>query len=124
MQTHSSTHDTEPKSNACYHCGEDCGNVPITLEEKLFCCNGCKTVFEILSQSNACDYYKYEEHPGLKAGNSETGSRFAYLDNDEIRGELLEFSEEGVSKVKLLFRQSIAVHAYGCWRICSGSTRG
>ena len=111
MQHFSENRDSQIKSNACFHCGEDCGVVPILLEEKKFCCNGCKTVYEILSQSNACDYYKYEEHPGLKAGNSETGSRFAYLDNDEIRGELLEFSEDGVSKVKLFIP---AIHCSSC----------
>ncbi len=101
----------EKQSNACYHCGEDCGTVPIKLDGKIFCCSGCKTVFEILSQSNACDYYKYEEHPGLKAGNPEVGSRYAYLDNDEIRQELLEFSEDGVSKVKLFIP---AIHCSSC----------
>jgi Cu+-exporting ATPase len=111
MSDNRSNQDKNPKQNACYHCGEDCGTVPITLEEKLFCCNGCKMVFEILSQSNACDYYKYEEHPGLKAANSEIGSRYAYLDNEEIRRELLEFSEDGVSKVKLFIP---AIHCSSC----------
>jgi len=60
----------QKKTNACYHCGEDCGTIPITLEEKIFCCNGCKTVYEILSQSNACEYYGFESHPGLKGGNT------------------------------------------------------
>ncbi|MFZ4520914.1 MAG: heavy metal translocating P-type ATPase [Bacteroidales bacterium] len=111
MSNTSFTSEKTANPNACYHCGEDCGTVPITLQEKQFCCNGCKTVFEILSQSNACDYYKYEEHPGLKAANSEVGSRYAYLDNEEIRNELLEFSEDGVSKVKLFIP---AIHCSSC----------
>jgi Cu+-exporting ATPase len=111
MQNTTVNPDTKNKLNACYHCGEDCGTVPIKLEEKLFCCNGCKMVYEILSQSNASDYYKYEEHPGLKAGNGEVGSRYAYLDNEEIRRELLEFSEDGVSKVKLFIP---AIHCSSC----------
>ena len=111
MQNNSPIRNPEKDANACYHCGEDCGTVPIILQEKIFCCNGCKTVYEILSQSNACDYYKYEEHPGLKAGGSEVGKRFAYLDNDEIRRELLEFSEDGVSKVKLFIP---AIHCSSC----------
>lgn len=83
----------------------------ITGQEKIFCCNGCKTVFEILSRSNACDYYKYEDHPGRKADTSEVGSRFAYLDNEEIRRELLEFSEDGVCKVRLSIP---AIHCSSC----------
>ena len=111
MQHNSTSPNTSANSNSCYHCGEDCGSVPVLLHEKQFCCNGCKTVFEILSQSNACDYYKYEIHPGLKAGNHQDDSRYAYLDNDDIRRELLEFSEDGVSKVKLFIP---AIHCSSC----------
>ncbi len=111
MQQNSASRNTTTNSNSCYHCGEDCGSVPVLLHEKLFCCNGCKTVYEILSQSNACDYYKYEEHPGLKAGTHQDDSRYAYLDNDDIRRELLEFSEDGVSKVKLFIP---AIHCSSC----------
>ena len=68
-------------------------------------------VFEILSQSNASEYYKFEVHPGLTARNREPGSQYAYLDNEEIRRELLEFSEDGVSKVKLFIP---AIHCSSC----------
>jgi hypothetical protein len=60
----------------------------VEFDSKQFCYSGCKTVFEILSSSDACEYYRFEEHPGLKAGNRGVGSRYAYLDNDEIRREL------------------------------------
>jgi len=103
--------ESDSNLNSCYHCGEDCGIRPITFQEKIFCCNGCKTVFEILSQNNACDYYKYDQHPGLKAASLEVGSRFAYLDNVEIRREILEFSENGVSKVKMFIP---AIHCSSC----------
>jgi P-type Cu+ transporter len=95
----------------CYHCGEECGTYPVEFENKQFCCSGCKTVFEILNSSDACEYYGFEDHPGLKAGNRETGSRYAYLDNEEIRRELLEFSEDGVSKIKLFIP---AIHCSSC----------
>ncbi len=103
--------DASAVMNSCYHCGEDCGAVPIVFDEKSFCCQGCRTIFEILSQSNASEYYRFETHPGLTAGNREVGSRYAYLDNEEIRRELLEFSEDGVSKVKLFIP---AIHCSSC----------
>ena len=111
MQNFTSNHDTSIIPNACYHCGEDCGTVPIIMEEKLFCCNGCKTVYVILSQSNACEYYRFETHPGLKGADIAVGNRYAYLDNEEIRRDLLEFSENGVSKVKLFIP---AIHCSSC----------
>ncbi|MEI6433555.1 MAG: heavy metal translocating P-type ATPase metal-binding domain-containing protein [Bacteroidota bacterium] len=97
--------------NACYHCGEDCGAAPVILETKRFCCNGCRTVFEILSGSDACDYYQFESHPGVKTGNSEVGSRYAWLDQEDIRRETLEYSEDGVSKVRLFIP---AIHCSSC----------
>ncbi|MEI7663877.1 MAG: heavy metal translocating P-type ATPase metal-binding domain-containing protein, partial [Bacteroidota bacterium] len=111
MQNYSTGRDPAPVSNVCYHCGEDCGTVPIVFDDKRFCCSGCRTVYEILSQSDACEYYKFEDHPGLTAANRELGSRYAYLDNEEIRRELLEFSEDGVSKVKFFIP---AIHCSSC----------
>jgi P-type Cu+ transporter len=104
--------ETQPQnSSPCYHCGEECGSYPVEFNSKYFCCSGCKTVFEILSSSDACEYYHFEDHPGLKAGNREVGSRYAYLDNDEIRNELLEFSEDGISKIKLFIP---SIHCSSC----------
>lgn len=98
-------------SNACYHCGEDCGRAPVVFDERIFCCNGCRTVYEILSANDACSYYNYNEHPGLRAASREVGSKYAYLDNEEIRRELLDFSEDGISKVKLFIP---SIHCSSC----------
>ena len=95
----------------CYHCGENCGSAPVVYDEKTFCCNGCKTVYEILSQGGACEYYRFEEHPGVKTGNREVGSRYAWLDQEEIRRDLLEFSDDGIGKVRLFIP---AIHCSSC----------
>ena len=41
----------------CYHCGEDCKDTKISLQDKTFCCDGCKLVYELLNENNLCDYY-------------------------------------------------------------------
>jgi Cu+-exporting ATPase len=97
--------------NPCYHCGEDCGNSPVVFDGKNFCCSGCRMVFEILSSSNACAYYSFESHPGRQASNQGWGSRYAYLDNEEIRKEMMEFSDDGVGKVKFFIP---AIHCSSC----------
>jgi P-type Cu+ transporter len=97
--------------SACFHCGEDCGPFPVEYDDKSFCCSGCRTVFEILNSSDACDYYRFEKHPGIRAENNLTGSRYAYLDNDEIQKDLLEFSDNGISKVKLFIPY---IHCSSC----------
>lgn len=102
---------TKEQVEPCYHCGEDCGPAPIRLDEKLFCCSGCKTVYEILSQGDACDYYRFEEHPGFKASGKEIGTKYAWLDQEEIRRELTEYSEGGISRVRLFIP---SIHCSSC----------
>ncbi|KAB2845802.1 MAG: hypothetical protein F9K45_03215, partial [Melioribacteraceae bacterium] len=48
----------------CYHCGDDCPDNEIKINDKFFCCNGCKTVYEILEANNLCNYYSIDEQPG------------------------------------------------------------
>ena len=49
----------------CYHCGEPCFTDNIKVEDKPFCCEGCKMVYEILNESNLCEYYNLNENPGI-----------------------------------------------------------
>ena len=46
---------------ACFHCGDPCHDTDIALGEKLFCCNGCKTVYELLHEKELCDYYAIDQ---------------------------------------------------------------
>jgi len=95
----------------CYHCGEDCNPLPIVFDEKHFCCAGCKTVYEILSNNGSCEYYTLQDHPGIKIKESELGKRFAFLDLEEVRDNLLEFSDGGISKVRLFVP---SIHCSSC----------
>ncbi len=52
------------KKEPCFHCGLDCPNNQYQIAEKKFCCNGCKTVFEILNQNELGCYYDFEQNPG------------------------------------------------------------
>lgn len=90
----------------CYHCGNDCPDDSLVFDDKQFCCDGCKTVYSILSQHQLCQYYDIE----ARSGNSRTGqsrpgqskpdqTRLAFLDHPDIVTQLLEFSGESVAKV-------------------------
>ncbi|MBC34466.1 MAG: heavy metal translocating P-type ATPase [Bacteroidetes bacterium] len=96
---------------ACYHCGEDCGRHPIEYDDKHFCCSGCKAVYEILSDNAACEYYSIENNPGIKNIQTEIGNKFAYLDNEEILSEILDFSDGGINKVKFFIPN---IHCSSC----------
>jgi len=85
----------------CVHCGEDCGNHPIVWNEKPFCCNGCKTVYQLLNDNKLYSYYEIEDTPGIKIESEDFGKKFAYLDNEEIKNKIYEFSEGDYRKVTL-----------------------
>lgn len=105
------TPSPETTQEHCFHCGENCDQTPVSYEDKYFCCTGCKTVYEILTKSCATDYYNLQSHPGKKAGNYGWGEKYAYLDNEEIRKEMLEFSEGGTGKVKFFIP---SIHCSAC----------
>ena len=82
----------------CYHCGDECKDDSIKIEDKLFCCNGCKTVYEILDQNKLCNYYNLDQTPGISP-NLNFGNRFDYLDDTSTIQKLLDFQNEEISKV-------------------------
>ena len=85
------------KDLKCYHCGNDCAGEPVVANEKSFCCEGCKLVYEILDENGLCNYYDLNANPGLTQSKSELGQRFSFLDNAAIANQLLRF-EEGNTK--------------------------
>lgn len=83
----------------CYHCGNDAVETLILFDEKVFCCEGCKTVYEILSQNNLCDYYDLNNTPGITVKNPEALKKFAVLDDAKVRQKLIQFSDGKQTKV-------------------------
>jgi len=74
----------------CFHCGEECDARPVHFESKSFCCNGCKTIYEILKSSDLATYYELESSPG--SPQTSDNYKFVYLDNPGIVKKLLDFS--------------------------------
>ncbi|RLD77277.1 MAG: heavy metal translocating P-type ATPase, partial [Bacteroidetes bacterium] len=95
----------------CIHCGEDCGKYPIMWLDKPFCCNGCKTVYQLLNENKLYSYYKMEETPGIKVDVEDFGSKYAYLDNEEIKEKIYDFSEGDYKKVTLYIP---SIHCSSC----------
>ena len=76
----------------CYHCGEVC-DTSISTDEKYFCCDGCKFVFQMLEENGLCNYYELSEKPGIKVKGKFSSQRFAYLDNEEVKRKLIRFDD-------------------------------
>jgi len=96
---------------ACIHCGEDCGKHPIMWDDKPFCCNGCKTVYQILNQNKLDKYYDIQPMSGIRVDKVDVGNKYAYLDNEEISEKLLDFSDGGISKITLFVP---TIHCASC----------
>lgn len=84
----------------CFHCGLPINeNEEIHFDEKLFCCAGCKTVYEIFSTHDLTSYYDFEKSPG--ATPQDTKGKYDFLENEAILSKILEFQEAGTAIVSL-----------------------
>ncbi|QQS36840.1 MAG: heavy metal translocating P-type ATPase metal-binding domain-containing protein [Ignavibacteriales bacterium] len=94
----------------CYHCGDDCPDSSIFSEDKYFCCNGCKTVYEILNEKNLCNYYSIQASPGITAQTIAL-QRFEYLDDEKVSSKIIEFADDTHSSVTFSIPQ---MHCSSC----------
>jgi P-type Cu+ transporter len=93
----------------CYHCGEACEDT-LWMDEKAFCCYGCKTVYEILRENEMCEYYDLEQTPGtsLRYVSDET---YAFLDESDIRKRVVSFDSATFARVQFYVP---AIHCVSC----------
>jgi Cu+-exporting ATPase len=94
----------------CYHCGEVCVDDTIHIGEKLFCCNGCKTVFEILDTSGMCTFYDLDENPGFTL-KGRRQAQYSWLDDPEVQEKLISFTDGKQTKVTFYLPQ---MHCAAC----------
>lgn len=95
----------------CYHCGNPCDEETLYIEEKAFCCNGCKTVFEILEENELCSYYDLNENAGVSLKAKNFSGKYDYLNSNEIENQILDFKNESQAKVTFYIP---AVHCSSC----------
>jgi Cu+-exporting ATPase len=73
------------QKHSCYHCGDSCNSDTIKHEEKVFCCDGCKMVYEIINDKGLCDYYDIEKNPGLSQKIKVREGKFAFLEDETVK---------------------------------------
>jgi P-type Cu+ transporter len=98
-------------SEKCFHCGDECRTTRVEYDGKVFCCNGCKSVYSILNHKRLYDYYHIENCPGTKAGTSISNTKYAYLDNEEIVDSLLNFKDGSIYRCTLYIP---SIHCSSC----------
>lgn len=93
----------------CYHCGQPCEK-ELVWSEKIFCCPGCQTVYQILEENNLCEYYTLDK----QAGNSlryMPQESFAFLDEAAIQKKLLLFHSDTFARTQFYIP---SIHCVSC----------
>ncbi|OUR93349.1 ATPase [Flavobacteriales bacterium 34_180_T64] len=93
----------------CFHCGDRCDSNIIQFQEKSFCCNGCKTVYEIFESHDLTCYYDLQSSPG--AIPKEIQGKYDFLSQTSIIEKLCEFND-GNTQIATLYIPHI--HCSSC----------
>jgi Cu+-exporting ATPase len=95
----------------CYHCGENCVDSTIYFDKKEFCCEGCKTVYDLLSENDLCEYYDLNNKPGTSLKSGIRQNKFDYLDDIQVQQQIIQFSDGGISTAVFYVPQ---IHCSSC----------
>ena len=95
----------------CFHCGTLCRNGIYEREQKAFCCQGCLTVFELLTENGLDEFYRLNEAAGVRVNGATNAAQFQFLDEPAVRERLVDFSSARLTRVT--FRIP-AIHCIAC----------
>ena len=95
---------------SCFHCGEEVIGKGIIFDDKSFCCNGCKSVYQLLSTNNLDSFYSFEKNAGNRPSESNE-HKYAFLDVESIRNKFIDFEDEKSIHVTLYLPK---IHCSSC----------
>lgn len=95
----------------CYHCGDHCPDEQLQANGHVFCCQGCRTVYELLEEHGLCQYYRLEDNPGIKLDRVADDEAYAYLDEEAVQRKLYAFTDGKMAQLDLYLPQ---IHCTSC----------
>lgn len=95
----------------CYHCGEEYVTSNVRFDNRDFCCEGCKLVYELLQDNNMCTYYNLNTAPGIALPKENHIKKYSYLDDEKVKTHLIRFREGDTVHVKLFIPK---MHCSSC----------
>ena len=95
----------------CHHCGTRVGGAGLTGHGHAFCCRGCLTVFELLTENGLDDFYRLAPAAGVRIATDRPGGEFAYLDEPAARARLVDFQSDRLTRVTWRLP---AIHCAAC----------
>jgi len=103
--------ETDSSARVCFHCGLACRESSFLAREKSFCCQGCLTVFQLLTENGLEDYYRLGESAGVRVKVPAQAGQFKFLDETAVRERLVDFTNDRLTKVTLHIP---AIHCIAC----------
>ncbi|MCO4793390.1 MAG: heavy metal translocating P-type ATPase metal-binding domain-containing protein [Bacteriovoracaceae bacterium] len=116
MERDNHTYVTE-SSLACSHCGEKVISEFKNLDDNLhvFCCSGCRAVFNILSSKGLSEYYELKQKgPTFRARSpiKEVQESYRYMDSKEFEEEFANY--DSTTKTKSVRFYLEGIHCLAC----------
>lgn len=96
---------------SCFHCGLDCPQPPLVAQGRNFCCAGCQTVHELLTENGLSQFYALAPGAGVRRSQETARDRFQFLDEPQVRERLVDYSDGTTTHIT--FRVP-AVHCVAC----------
>ena len=107
------------KEKTCYHCGDEVIGKGIIFDQKSFCCNGCKSVYQLLKDTNLTNFYRMESNAGAKPTLSNQ-HKYAFLEVETIRDKFMDYKDEKSARVTLFLPQ---IHCSSCIYLLENLTK-
>jgi P-type Cu+ transporter len=86
---------------ACAHCGDLCDDGTIESGEHVFCCHGCKAVYELIDQAGLKKQYDQTGQRQESIQDVAAKRKYAFLEKEEILKGLYRFRDGQVAVVRL-----------------------
>lgn len=95
----------------CDHCGDEILNRSVfTYNTKSFCCNGCMTVYQLLTENDLGTFYQLENKSGIRPKNAQE-HKYDFLEVEDIRSKLIDFEDDTFIKITLFLPE---IHCSSC----------
>jgi P-type Cu+ transporter len=65
----------------------------------MFCCTGCKTVYQIIENNGLCQYYALDKNAGINPSIKGEPGKWQFLEDEKISNKLLSFKSHALQIV-------------------------
>lgn len=98
------------EASSCFHCGDSLPSKPIIFDEKPFCCQGCSTVYQILSDKGLDTFYSLNGELSANRPDAEN-HQFDILEDAEIAGRFTLYEDDHLIRLRFFLP---GIHCSAC----------